>query len=90
MIESIGRGIANANAVICLISHSLLKSESCLHEAQLALMDKPLKIILILLEDISNVEDIPQPIKNMLKCRTYITWKDDEKFWETLERAIRR
>lgn len=73
-----------------MLSPRFLSSEWTRYEYQVALQEmlkKKHRIIPVILEDISEMEDVDETLKQILSSITYIKWPESEKkqkhFWKT-------
>ncbi|XP_062617978.1 uncharacterized protein LOC134279584 isoform X2 [Saccostrea cucullata] len=95
IFENIIEAINNSRRTILVLSPRFLNSEWTRYEYQVALQEmlkKKHRIIPVILEDISDVEDIDETLKQILSSITYIKWPDTEKkekhFWKTLQLSL--
>lgn len=78
-----------------MLSPRFLSSEWTRYEYQVALQEmlkKKHRIIPVILEDISEMEDVDETLKQILSSITYIKWPESEKkqkhFWKTLQFSL--
>ncbi|XP_048757831.2 uncharacterized protein LOC125668095 isoform X2 [Ostrea edulis] len=95
IFENIIEAINNSRRTILVLSPRFLSSEWTRYEYQVALQEmlkKKHRIIPIILEDISAVENVDETLKQILSSITYIKWPESEKkeknFWKTLQLSL--
>ncbi|XP_070562658.1 uncharacterized protein [Ptychodera flava] len=95
--ENIVRAINSSRRTILILSPRFVESEWCRYEflkAQEEMLKKKTRIIPIMFEDISPVEDIDANLKSLLREISYISWPGEggsaEKFWKNLKYAMPR
>ena len=92
IFDNILEAINNSRRTILVLSPRFLDSEWTRYEYQVALQEmlkKKHRIIPLILEDISDIENIDETLKQILDSITYIKWPDNDKkekhFWKTLQ-----
>lgn len=95
IFENIIEAINNSRRTILVLSPRFLSSEWTRYEYQVALQEmlkKKHRIIPVILEDISEMEDVDETLKQILSSITYIKWPESEKkqkhFWKTLQFSL--
>lgn len=95
IFENIIEAIYNSRRTILVLSPRFLSSEWTRYEYQVALQEmlkKKHRIIPVILEDISEMENVDETLKQILSSITYIKWPENEKkekhFWKTLQFSL--
>ncbi|XP_070562580.1 interleukin-18 receptor accessory protein-like isoform X2 [Ptychodera flava] len=95
--ENIVQAINSSRRTILILSPRFVESEWCRYEflkAQEEMLKKKTRIIPIMFEDISPVEDMDANLKSLLREISYIPWSREggitEKFWNNLKYAMPR
>lgn len=89
--DQINRSVEKSRKTIILLSNNFLDSAYANMEFRaahnLALKEGKNRIILILLEDVSNHEKLSEELKAHMKVNTFLKW-EDLRFTEKLQRAV--
>ena len=88
--EAIVEAVQLSRRTIILLSNAFLKSEWCNYEFQIAhhnlLMDKTIRVIVILLEEVERA-GMSRELKMYMKTNTYMVWGEPN-FWDKLRYAM--
>ncbi|XP_070552952.1 uncharacterized protein [Ptychodera flava] len=95
--KNIEQAVDLSRRTILILSPRFVESEWCRYEflkAQEEMLKKKSRIIPIMFEDISPVEDMDANLKSLLREISYISWPGEggktEKFWKNLKYAMPR
>ncbi|XP_070563668.1 uncharacterized protein [Ptychodera flava] len=94
IMDNILNAIQNSSRTILVLSQSFVQSEWCRFEyekAQAEMLRIGTKIIPIMFEDITRLDDIDPSLKSLLNVVTYLKWpgeagsnEEKDKFWQSL------
>ncbi|VDH95155.1 Hypothetical predicted protein [Mytilus galloprovincialis] len=95
--ENITNAIHNSRKVVCVLSEDFLKSEWCMYEFNIALIERTVarhdhNMVIMLRLGRVHAKNIPLEIMNILKEDTYIEYPENEDdrgiFWDDFADAL--